>query len=252
MSREALADPSAELARLLTAHKPAVVFTGAGMSTESGLPDFRSNGGLWKQSRRFEELASVDALETDYDEHVAFYRWRIEMLAGHGPNDGHRVVADWQRRGLVTTVVTQNVDGFHTQAGTEGVLELHGTLSVVRCNRCGGERPAAEFLEAAGLACPCGGKRRPGVVLFGEALPLATLRAAQSAAKRASLFIVLGSSLAVSPANLLPEAAVGAGAPLVIINRDPTPLDRMATLVINESVGATLQAADRLLLAWPA
>ncbi len=247
-SREASAsEQAAELARLLGAHKPAVVFTGAGMSTESGLPDFRSNGGLWKQNRRFEELASVDALENDYDEHVAFYRWRIQMLAGHRPNDGHRVIADWQRRGLVTTVVTQNVDGFHTQAGAQGVLELHGTLSVVRCNRCGGERPAAEFLAAAGLACPCGGKRRPGVVLFGEALPLETLRAAQAAAKRASLFIVLGSSLAVSPANLLPEAAVGAGAPLVIINRDPTPLDRLAALVINAGIGETLRAADRFL-----
>src|SRR6059058_1739633 len=102
--------PAARFAQLLEAHRPAVVFTGAGMSTESGLPDFRSSGGLWKQSRRFEELASREALETDYDEHVAFYRWRIEMLAAHAPNDGHRVIADWQRRGLVATVITQNVD----------------------------------------------------------------------------------------------------------------------------------------------
>ena len=239
--------PTAEFARLLGEHRSAVVFTGAGMSTESGLPDFRSNGGLWKQNRRFEELASRDALETDYEEHVAFYRWRIEMLAGHEPNDGHRVVADWQRRGLVGTVVTQNVDGFHTRAGATGVLELHGTLAHVRCDRCGGERPAAEFLEAAGLTCTCGGKRRPGVVLFGEALPAETLRAAWLAAERATLFIVLGSSLAVAPANLLPEAAVGAGAPLAIVNRDPTPLDRMATLVINASIGETLRAVDQLL-----
>jgi len=249
MTRAVSADvaPLAELARLLRIHPGAVVFTGAGMSTESGLPDFRSNGGLWKQSRRFEELASVQALETDYDEHVAFYRWRIEMLEAHAPNDGHRVVADWQRRGLIGTIVTQNVDGFHTRAGAAGVLELHGTLANVRCERCGVERPSAEFLEAAGLACACGGKRRPGVVLFGEALPAATLRAAWEAAQRARLFIVLGSSLAVAPANLLPEAAAGAGAPLVIINRDPTPLDRMATLVINASIGETLRAVDRLL-----
>ena len=206
---------TAELARLLAAHRRAVVFTGAGMSTESGLPDFRSNGGLWKQNRRFEELASREALESAYDEHVEFYRWRIEMLAAHAPNDGHRVVADWQRRGLVSTVVTQNVDGFHARAGATEVLELHGTLTTVRCNRCGGERPAAEFLEAAGLACECGGKRRPGVVLFGEALPEATLHAAWLASERAPLFLVLGSSLAVSPANLLPKAAVEAGAPLV-------------------------------------
>ena len=269
----ALVPPAAQLARLLAAHRPAVVFTGAGMSTESGLPDFRStnlgtlggfpnppaqlrgeqssptshaNGGLWKQNRRFEELASRDALETNYDEHVAFYRWRIEMLAGHAPNDGHRVLAAWQQRELVSAIVTQNVDGFHTSAGADGVLELHGTLTKVRCDRCGDERPAAEFLEAAGLACTCGGKRRPGVVLFGESLPTATLRAAWLAAERASLFIVLGSSLAVAPANLLPEAAVTAGAPLVIVNRDPTPLDRAATLVIHASIGETLRAADRL------
>ncbi|HEY7371150.1 MAG TPA: NAD-dependent deacylase [Polyangia bacterium] len=243
----ALVPPAAQLARLLAAHRPAVVFTGAGMSTESGLPDFRSNGGLWKQNRRFEQLASRDALETDYDEHVEFYRWRIEMLAGHAPNDGHRVLASWQQRGLVSTIVTQNVDGFHTRAGADGVLELHGTLANVRCDRCGDERPAAEFLEAAGLACACGGKRRPGVVLFGESLPTATLRAAWMASERASLFIVLGSSLAVAPANLLPEAAVTAGAPLVIVNRDPTPLDRAASLVIHASIGDTLRAADRLL-----
>jgi len=267
--------PLAELARLLRLHPGAVVFTGAGMSTESGLPDFRSTdlgtlsgfpnppamlrgeqssptphaigGGLWKQNRRFEELASVEALESDYHEHVAFYRWRIEMVAAHGPNDGHRVVADWQRRGLVGTIITQNVDGFHTQAGAAEVLELHGTLANVRCDRCGVERPAAEFLAPAGLACPCGGKRRPGVVLFGEALPAATLRAAWDAAQRARLFIVLGSSLAVAPANLLPEAAAGVGAPLVIINREPTPLDRMASLVINASIGETLRAVDRLI-----
>jgi NAD-dependent deacetylase len=239
--------PLAELARLLRLHPGAVVFTGAGMSTESGLPDFRSNGGLWKQNRRFEELASVEALETDYDEHVAFYRWRIEMLAAHAPNDGHRVVADWQRRGLVGPIITQNVDGFHAQAGATDVLELHGTLANVRCDRCGVERPAAEFLTPAGLACPCGGKRRPGVVLFGEALPAATLRAAWEAAQRARLFIVLGSSLAVAPANLLPEAAAHAGAPLVIVNREPTPLDRMASLVISASIGETLGAVDRLI-----
>jgi len=168
--------------------------------------------------------------------------------AAHARNDGHRVVADWQRRGLVSTIVTQNVDGFHTRAGAADVLELHGTLANVRCDRCATERPAAEFLDAAGLACACGGKRRPGVVLFGEALPEATLRAAWLASERATLFVVLGSSLAVAPANLLPRAAAEAGAPLVIVNRDPTPLDHRATLVIHASIGETLRAADRLLL----
>jgi len=240
--------PTEELARLLTAAGGrATVFTGAGMSTESGLPDFRSNGGLWKASRRFEELASVDALEDAYDEHVEFYRWRIAMLDGHAPHDGHRIVADWQRRGLVDAIVTQNVDGFHTRAGATGVLELHGTLALVRCQRCGAEQPARMFLDADGTRCACGGKRRPGVVLFGEALPAAVLEAAWQAARRARLFVVLGSSLLVAPANLLPPAAAAAGAPLVIVNHDPTPLDGTATLVISAAIGPTLRDVDALL-----
>jgi NAD-dependent deacetylase len=217
------------------------------MSTESGLPDFRSNGGLWKANRRFEELASVDALENAYDEHVEFYRWRITMLDGHAPHDGHLILADWQRRGLVDTIVTQNVDGFHARAGATGVLELHGTLANVRCERCGAERPAREFLDADGTRCACGGKRRPGVVLFGEALPSAVLEAAWQAARRARLFLVLGSSLLVAPANLLPQAAAAGGAPLVIVNHDPTPLDGAAALVINAAIGPTLREVDALL-----
>lgn len=232
---------------MLAAAGGATVFTGAGMSTESGLPDFRSNGGLWKQNRRFEELASVDALDNDYDEHVEFYRWRIAMLDGHAPHDGHRILADWQRRGLVDTIVTQNVDGFHSRAGATSVLELHGTLATVRCDRCAGERPAREFLAADGTRCGCGGKRRPGVVLFGEALPAAVLEAAWQAARRARLFVVLGSSLVVSPANMLPQAAVAAGAKLVIVNRDPTPLDGAATLVISAPIGDTLREVARAL-----
>jgi NAD-dependent deacetylase len=242
--------PTAELARLLTAAATrggATVFTGAGMSTESGLPDFRSNGGLWKANRRFEDLASVDALESAYDEHLEFYRWRIGMLEGHEPHDGHHILADWQRRGLVDTIVTQNVDGFHTRAGATGVLELHGTLALIRCHRCGAERPARELLAADGARCACGGKRRAGVVLFGEALPAAVLEAAWQAARRARLFLVLGSSLVVAPANLLPQAAAAAGAPLVIVNRDPTPLDGAATLVISAAIGPTLREVDALL-----
>ncbi len=171
------------------------------------------------------------------------------MLDGHAPHDGHRIVADWQRRGLVDTIVTQNVDGFHTRAGATGVLELHGTLATVRCHRCGAEQPARAFLDADGTRCACGGKRRPGVVLFGEALPAAVLEAAWQAARRARLFVVLGSSLLVAPANLLPQAAAAAGAPLVIVNHDPTPLDGAAALVISAPIGQTLREVDALLAA---
>ena len=239
---------AAELARLLRTSGPAVVFTGAGMSTESGLPDFRSAGGLWR-NRRFEELASRESLATRYDEFVAFYRWRMQMLTEHEPHAGHRVVADWQRRGLVEALITQNVDGFHTAAGARDALELHGTLRMVRCETCDVEATAAEFLAPAGEACACGGRRRPGVVLFGEALPEAPLSAAVEASRRARLFIVLGSSLLVSPANLLPQLAVAAGAPLVIVNHDPTPLGPRATLESHAAIGEILAAADEILRA---
>jgi NAD-dependent deacetylase len=237
-----------ELARLLRTSGPAVVFTGAGMCTESGLPDFRSAGGLWR-NRRFEELASREALDHSYDELVAFYRWRIQMLTEHQPHAGHRVLADWQRRGLVSAIVTQNVDGYHTAAGARDVLELHGTLRLCRCETCGTEVAATELLAPAGEACSCGGRRRPNVVLFGEMLPEAALSAAVDASRRARLFVVLGSSLLVSPANLLPEMALDAGAPLVIVNRDPTPLGPRATLEIHSPIGEVLAATDEILRA---
>lgn len=239
---------AAELAKLLRTSGPAVVFTGAGMSTESGLPDFRSSGGLWR-NRRFEELASRESLSSRYDEFVEFYRWRMQMLTEHEPHAGHRVVADWQRRGLVGALITQNVDGYHTAAGARDALELHGTLRLVRCETCDSEASAAAFLAPNGEACPCGGRRRPGVVLYGEALPEETLSAAVEASRSARLFIVLGSSLLVSPANLLPQMALAAGAPLVIVNRDPTPLGPRATLEIRSAIGEVLAATDEILRA---
>ena len=237
-----------ELARLLRTSGPAVIFTGAGMSTESGLPDFRSAGGLWR-NRRFEELASRESLAHSYDDFVAFYRWRIQMLTEHEPHAGHRVLADWQLRGLVSAIVTQNVDGYHTSAGARDVMELHGTLRLCRCETCHTEVAATEFLAPKGEACACGGRRRPNVVLFGEMLPEAALSAAVEASRRARLFIVLGSSLLVSPANMLPELALGAGAPLVIVNRDPTPLGPRATLEIHGAIGEVLAATDEILRA---
>jgi NAD-dependent deacetylase len=229
------------LARWLRESRFTVFFTGAGMSTESGLPDFRSAGGLWR-NRRFSELASVDALASDYEAHAAFYRWRIGELERFAPHRGHERIAAWQRQGLVHALITQNVDGFHERAGSSPPLNLHGTLALVRCHDCGAERPAATFLAPEGAACArCGGRMRAGVVLFGEALDEPTLAAAFAASRRATLFVVLGSSLVVSPANLLPEAAVRAGARLVIVNREATPLDGDAQLVIDAAIGATLE-----------
>jgi NAD-dependent deacetylase len=223
-----------------------LVFTGAGMSTESGLPDFRSAGGLWKQSRRFEELASKDAFEHEYAEFVEFYRWRIRMLGSVRPNAGHEILAEWQRRGLVRRVVTQNVDGLHEQAGSADVVSLHGTLRHAHCDACGNRQSSETFLGADGTRCGiCRGRMRPSVVLFGEALDSATLRTSLQEATSADLLIVLGSSLVVSPANALPDAAARAGARLAIVNREGTDLSHRFHLDLRAAIGPSLEAVDR-------
>lgn len=235
------------LVTLLRAARRTVVFTGAGMSTESGLPDFRSAGGLWKQNRRFEELASVDALERSYEEFVEFYRYRIRMLGGVRPNPGHDILAAWQKSGIVHTLITQNVDGLHEDAGSRDVLSLHGSLRRIHCRLCAADMPSSAFLEDIGTRCGrCRGSMRPSVVLYGEALDEKTIEAATAASARADLFIVLGSSLSTSPANGLPRVAVEqGGASLVIINREPTPLAALATLDVRAPIGSTLALVDR-------
>ena len=230
-------------ARWLRDSRFTAFFTGAGMSTESGLPDFRSAGGLWRQNRRFEEMASIDALASDYEEFAAFYRWRIEQLAGFRPHRGHQRIAAWQGEGLVHALITQNVDGFHEQAGSPSPINLHGTLGRVRCQQCADERDSKTFLEPDGGRCSaCGGRMRPAVVLFGEMLPQVALGAARAASEQATLFVVLGSSLVVAPANTLPLIAKRHGAKLVIVNREPTPLHRMADLTADGVIGETLEA----------
>jgi len=233
-------------ASMLRAARRTVVFTGAGMSTESGLPDFRSNSGLWKQNRRFEELASIAALDGDYPEFVEFYRYRIRMLGGVRPNLGHDILAGWQRASLIHSVITQNVDGLHEDAGSREVLCLHGTLKRIRCRSCASEMPSSAFLEDIGTRCGrCRGAMRPSVVLYGETLDSRTLEAAAVASRAADLFVVLGSSLATSPANTLPRMAVEhGGASLVIVNREPTPLTPLATLDVRARIGTTLAAVD--------
>jgi NAD-dependent deacetylase len=224
------------------------LFSGAGMSTESGLPDFRSSGGLWTNNRRLEELASVDALRHDYPGFVAFYRWRLSELAEYAPHAGHRLIADWQRAGRVQALITQNVDGFHTEAGSPEAIELHGALRRIRCQDCGRSSTVEAFMTGTLPVCdPCGGRLRPGVVLFGEMLPEGAIAKASEVSHLSDLFIVLGSSLQVSPANWFPQLAHQAGAKLVIINHDPTPLDGLADLRIAASIRDTLVAVHERL-----
>ena len=218
----------------------AVVFTGAGMSTESGLPDFRSQTGLW-QGKDPMQLASVQAMRQHREAFVEFYRKRIEGLLACQPHAGHAVLAQWEQEGLIRGIITQNVDGFHQRAGSKKVAQLHGTLETVRCTRCTRTYPSARYLEPEGTTCECGSFLRPEVVLFGESLPQQAFEEAEQWTGQADLFLVLGSSLAVSPANWFPRQAKSNGARLVIVNHDPTPLDDMADLVIRDkSIGEVL------------
>lgn len=222
-----------------------VVFTGAGMSTDSGLPDFRSKDGLWKNVDPM-ELATSSAMRCDYERFHAFYSHRFEQMRDAAPNTGHKILADWEARGLLSCIVTQNVDGLHSAAGSKKIYELHGSVDKVRCMDCGAPATQENFIE--GKPCArCGGRLRPGVVLFGEGLPEDALDASWNASEDAKVFIVLGSSLQVSPANQLPMAAKRAGALLAICNRDATPLDRMADYRTGEGIADFLRELDALL-----
>lgn len=221
-----------------------VVLTGAGMSTESGLPDFRSPSGLWRHHRP-EELASVDALLHRPLLFYEFYRYRLELLEGVAPNPGHKALVELERQGRLQCIVTQNVDGLHTAAGSRNVLEIHGSLRKARCHTCGRpypseilKRPVTTLAEVP--RCACGGPIRPGVVLFGEMLPEAPLRRAVEAVENCEALLVIGSSLQVYPAASLPEIALRRGARLWIINLAPTPFDRDADLVVAKKAGEVL------------
>jgi len=219
--------------------KDTVVLTGAGMSTASGLPDFRGDQGLWKNQdpRR---LASIAAMENSPEEFYEFYRTRIRALMGVRPNRGHEILAWWEQEGYLLGIVTQNVDHLHQDAGSMKVWELHGTLREVRCERCRRHHDSGLLLEQTD--CPeCGGSLRPNVVLFGEYLPEEALEKAEELATSCGCFLVLGSSLEVSPANWYPSLAKQSGAELFIVNKTPTPIDSRADGVIHADIIETLE-----------
>lgn len=228
------------LVQLLRESTNTVIYTGAGMSTESGLPDFRSaKTGLWEQEDPA-QIASTEALNRDVEKFFQFYRERVLGVKDCKPHEGHTLLAKWEREGRIQAIITQNVDGFHSEAGSANVMELHGTLQKVHCQTCG-EVYGNEMYESEEFYCTCGGKLRPSVVLFGEGLPEEAFMQAVEVSEKADLFIVLGSSLTVTPANQFPLIAKEQGAKLVIINLEPTHFDEYADLVINnQKIGAVL------------
>lgn len=233
------------LLHLLQTSHHVVVFTGAGMSTESGLPDFRSaKRGLWKKFNP-DELANVQALLNNSEEFTNFYRYRLQELDKYEPHRGHYILADWEKRGIIDGIITQNVDVFHHEAGNKNVMELHGSFHTFHCHSCKREYERESFFAGKFTCDDCGGIVRPGIVLFGEMLPEKAFQEAEVAAKTADLFIVLGSSLTVSPANMFPLVAKEHGAKLAIINREPTDYDKFADVVIQDrSIREALMELD--------
>jgi NAD-dependent deacetylase len=231
------------LAELMQERQPCVVLTGAGISTESGIPDFRSAEGIWAKYDPF-EVAHIDAFRRDPVRVWEFYGLRLDALAQAEPNDGHRALAELEERGWIRAVVTQNVDGLHRRAGSREVVEVHGSLREAECIHCGVRTPMADALASLPLPpCPeCGEALKPGVVMFGELLPAAAIERAQQLAAEASLLLVVGSSLEVHPVAALPGDTLSAGGAVAIVNRGATPWDSRAELAIDAGAGETLGA----------
>jgi NAD-dependent deacetylase len=230
------------LAALLRERQPCVVLTGAGISTESGIPDFRSPTGIWADVDPL-EVASLRAFRAAPERVWEFYGARIHSLLEAAPNAGHLALAELERRGLVDAVVTQNIDALHGRAGSRDVVEVHGSIRTAVCLACG----ASERLEAvlvqlekrSAPLCPtCGAIIKPGVVLFGELLPRGAIARATELARSAALVLVVGSSLEVWPVAGLPLEAGS----FAIVNRGPTALDERALLKIDAEAGETLSA----------
>jgi NAD-dependent deacetylase len=228
------------LAELIRTHQPCVVLTGAGVSTESGIPDFRSPTGIWAQVDPM-EYASLPAFRADPEKVWGFYAMRIEMLTRAEPNDAHHALAELERRRFVQAIVTQNIDLLHTRAGSREVVEVHGSIRTASCLACGHGEPLEESLLPVPRCPDCGAVLKPDVVFFGELLPPAAIDRAYELARRAALMLVVGSALEVYPVAELPLETLHRGGSLAIVNRGPTELDDRAELKVDASAGETLR-----------
>jgi NAD-dependent deacetylase len=232
---------TAILAELIRRNQPCVVLTGAGVSTDSGIPDFRSAGGIWQRFDPY-EVASIDAFHRDPARVWEFYALRLDVLADAQPNAAHHALARLEQAGLVRAVITQNVDRLHAAAGSREVIEVHGQVARARCLRCGTIVEGRELRALLPLPrCPgCGAVPKPDVVMFGELLPVDAFGRATRLAQEAALLLAVGSSLEVWPVAGLPEETLAHGGKLAIVNRDPTQYDARAALVVHASAGEVL------------
>ena len=240
-----------EVAALVRAAGAVVALTGAGISTESGIPDFRGPQGLWTKDPKAERMSSLQAYLEDPELRVRAWRSRMEHPAWTAaPNAGHRALAELERKGKLHTLVTQNIDGLHQKAGSspERIVEIHGTLREVMCMSCD-ERAAIETALArvrAGEPDPacrtCGGILKSATVSFGQPLRDGDMDRARAAAESCDLFLAIGTSLTVYPVAYLPATAARAGAAVVILNAEPTKYDRHADAVLRMPLGEALPA----------
>ena len=239
--------PTTRLSELIREADSVVALTGAGISVPSGIPDFRTPGkGLWEKVDPM-EVAHIDAFHRDTKRFWSFYRPRFSELDRKLPNPAHRALAELEARGHLEAVVTQNIDRLHAKAGSDRVIEVHGSIATSSCTTCAARYPVEQvggLFDDDGIAtCTCCmGKVKPDVVLFGELLPEAALAEAQELCAGADLLLCVGSSLEVYPVAALPELTLAAGGRLAIVTEGPTPYDGEAVVKLDGDVVEELRA----------
>lgn len=243
--------PIDRAAELIVRASQVVVLTGAGISTESGIPDFRSPGGIWSKYDPSE--FTYQNFVSNPEHRVRYWKMGLEIhavLVAARPNAAHDAVFELERMGRLRSLITQNIDGLHQRAGTspDRVIEIHGTALTVACLSCGDRMPreAVHARLRSGESDPpcnlCGGILKPATISFGQAMPERETQQAFAHAESCDLFVVIGSSLVVHPAAYLPVRAVESGAKLLIVNLEPTPCDRMATVLLRGKAGSAMTA----------
>ncbi|MCZ2839643.1 SIR2 family NAD-dependent protein deacylase [Modestobacter sp. VKM Ac-2985] len=222
------------------------VLTGAGISTDSGIPDYRGPNGVWTRDPDAEKLVTFSYYVADPEIRRRAWLMRRDTAPDARPNAGHAALVELERQGRLRALLTQNVDGLHTDAGSSGVLELHGTVREVECLACGARTPMTAALARVDAGEPdpacadCGGVLKSATISFGQALDADVLDAAAQAAADCDVFLAVGTSLGVHPAAGLVEVAAAHGARVVVVNAEPTPYDGLADLVVRESIGTAL------------
>jgi len=241
-----------QAARLIHEARRIVVFTGAGISTESGIPDFRSPGGIWSQYNAedltYQKFLSHEKYRKIYWE---YDRARYPAMRDALPNDAHKAAVEIERTGRMTALITQNIDGLHQKAGSNPAMiyELHGTVHEIGCLRCHTRWPRQEItdmMDREGIDVPycerCGGPIKVGTIAFGQSLPTDVLEESFRHAQSCDLFVTIGSSLVVQPANLLPPQAKRSGARLILVNLSETPYDDIMDVILLGAAGSTMKA----------